>query len=189
MLPPEKFKLVNGDKERNEYLFENQEYLPRAYFADTVIVAGKSKTYEILNSQKFNPRSMAIVSENVKTKLEKSENSSVKIEKYSAHRIEISTISSATSLLVLSEVYYPNGWKAFINGDEVRIFKTNNLLRSVVVPSGNNRVEFVYESSMYNNGLMISYFGWSATLLLILIGFINRNKMNVTAAAILTENS
>ena len=90
---------------------------------------------------------------------------------------------------MLSEIYYPNGWKAFINGKETKIFKTNNLLRSVVVPSGLNKIEFVYDSSTYRSGLMISYIGWVLTFLLILSGIIAHKRMKVTNVPIVSENA
>ncbi|MEK7263386.1 MAG: YfhO family protein [Bacteroidota bacterium] len=188
MLPPDKFRLVNGDKDRNEYIFENSNYLSRAFFVDSVIIAEKNKTYQILNSPNFNSRSMAILTNLPKEKISKSIDAIVKMENYSAHKIEIFTKNSSTSLLVLSEVFYPNGWKAFINGKETEIFKTNNLIRSIVVPAGNNKIEFEYSSSIYKSGLIISYSGWGVALILIFAGMYMQRKMKITYSSVIVEN-
>ncbi|HSG27574.1 MAG TPA: YfhO family protein, partial [Candidatus Krumholzibacterium sp.] len=98
------------------------------------------------------------------------DSSSVVITYYGAHRITMETFSTTSALLVLGEVYYPAGWKAAVDGQETGIFRTNAVLRSVVVPGGNHTVEFTFDPPTYELGSTITNFGWAAVVLLLLAG-------------------
>lgn len=52
-------------------------------------------------------------------------------------------------LVVFSEIYYPKGWKAFVNGEESEILRTNYLLRGIVVPDGQSVVKMSFEPESY----------------------------------------
>ena len=75
-----------------------------------------------------------------------------------------------SKLLVVSEIYYPAGWHATIDGAETEILKTNYVLRSVVVPAGRHTVEFRFNPASTALGYTVSQAGWGAALLLILAG-------------------
>ncbi len=56
------------------------------------------------------------------------------------------------ALAVFSEIYYPVGWKATIDGNEVDILRVNYVLRALEIPSGDHVVEFRFEPSSYMTG-------------------------------------
>jgi uncharacterized membrane protein YfhO len=62
-------------------------------------------------------------------------------------------------LLVLSEIYYPAGWNAHVDGTPAEIHRTNYILRSVVVPSGSHEVVFKFEPTFYDIGYTLSNAG------------------------------
>lgn len=77
--------------------------------------------------------------------------------------------SSANGLVVFSEIYYPKGWHAFIDGTEVTILRANYILRALEVPAGKHTIEFRFEPKPYtvgNNITMAS--GW--ILLIVVLG-------------------
>lgn len=65
------------------------------------------------------------------------------IGKYEPNRVEIITASSKPTLLFLSDTYFP-GWRAYVNGKAVKIYRANYAFRAVPVPAGRNKIEFVY---------------------------------------------
>jgi uncharacterized membrane protein YfhO len=84
--------------------------------------------------------------------------------------VAIETNVSSPTLLVLSEVYYPAGWKAYVDGTETEILRTNYILRSVIVPAGKHEVEFRFDPPSYRAGWMLSNGGWCVAIVCILLG-------------------
>ena len=72
-------------------------------------------------------------------------------------------------LAVFSEIYYPLGWKAFVNGKEVPILKVDYLLRGIELKDGTNTIEFVYDLPKYSTVNLIARIG--SIILLALFGF------------------
>jgi uncharacterized membrane protein YfhO len=60
-------------------------------------------------------------------------------------------------MLVLSEIYYPAGWTAYIDGQETEVYKTDYLFRSIIVPAGQHKVEFKFDPASYSTGKNISF--------------------------------
>ena len=74
---------------------------------------------------------------------------------YETNNVMIETISDESSLMILTDIYYP-GWKALIDGVETKIYRADGLVRAVFVPEGNHTVEFVYLPESYSTGIIIS---------------------------------
>jgi len=77
--------------------------------------------------------------------------------------------SSANGLAVFSEIFYPKGWHAFIDGKEVLILRVNYVLRALEVPAGNHVIEFKFEPKPYSIGDKVTMAS-SCVLLLVVVG-------------------
>ena len=82
------------------------------------------------------------------------------------NRISLKCETETGGLLVLSEIYYKPGWRAFINGNETTIYQTNHVLRSIFVPSGDSDVLFEYNSKKWENTRRLSRISFLTVLLL-----------------------
>lgn len=80
----------------------------------------------------------------------------INLTKYQPNSLEYKTQSKAQQLAVFSEIYYPEGWKMFIDDVEVKYVKADYLLRAVVVPAGNHTIEMVFEPKVIATGKIIS---------------------------------
>jgi hypothetical protein len=172
-LPEDKFKPVAYDQTKQTMTHINPVFQARAFFVDEVTIAkNKSEVFQNLNSPLFNSHHTAVLEKMPVPQPQKSDSTLAVIKSYKSYQIEITTYSNNTSLLVLSEVYYPAGWKAYIDGQETEIYKTNYILRSVVVPSGNHKVKFIFDPPIYKTGFTITYIAWIITAFMIVIGFV-----------------
>jgi uncharacterized membrane protein YfhO len=57
---------------------------------------------------------------------------------------------------VFSEVYYPKGWKVFIDGTKADYVKTDYVLRGMYIPAGNHEIEWRFEPESFTVGRMVS---------------------------------
>ncbi|MEO6948420.1 MAG: hypothetical protein ABI123_02225 [Ginsengibacter sp.] len=90
--------------------------------------------------------------------------------------------STTPQVAVFSEVYYPHGWNAYIDGQKSDYFKADYLLRAMYIPAGNHEIQFRFEPSSYTAGRIITIVS-TILMLLILLGAAifyskNRNKPN-----------
>ena len=128
-IPDERFKQVlNGQP----FVFENTKVLPRAYFVDSVrVINDEMEFYKLMKSGDFNPAQEAVLEETPEFEIVPSDKNQVEITSYDIHEIKLKAEVAEPALMVLSEIYYPAGWKAFVNGTETKIYKTNAILRSI----------------------------------------------------------
>lgn len=69
---------------------------------------------------------------------------------------------------VFSEIYYPYGWNADIDGKPARIFRTDYVLRGMVIPAGKHTITFNFESQSYKTGNKVSLASSFVLILLLL---------------------
>ena len=74
----------------------------------------------------------------------------IKMESYRPNKIVYAFDSPEKQFVVFSEIYYPDGWKAFVDGKEVEIRKVNYLLRGLEVEKGAHKIEFSFELKKYD---------------------------------------
>jgi MFS family permease len=80
---------------------------------------------------------------------------------YSPNKMEYFSKSSTPQLAVFSEIYYNHekGWHAFIDGKPVEHARANYVLRAMMIPAGEHKIEFVFEPRALKMGGMISLIG------------------------------
>ncbi|MBD3637641.1 MAG: YfhO family protein [Crocinitomicaceae bacterium] len=79
-------------------------------------------------------------------------------------------------LAVFSEIYYPLGWKAYIDGEEVPIIRVNYVLRAIEVPAGEHTIEFAYNLPSFKRSGTFSWIGSILVLLMIGAGIFYETK-------------
>ncbi|MEN8224435.1 MAG: YfhO family protein [Bacteroidota bacterium] len=94
---------------------------------------------------------------------------SISLTDYKPNHLTYETHAATDQLAVFSEVYYPNGWNAYIDGEPASHFRANWILRAMIIPAGKHTIEFKFHPTIYSTGETISYASSILLLLLVLV--------------------
>jgi uncharacterized membrane protein YfhO len=64
---------------------------------------------------------------------------------YAPNALEYQTHSNKDGIVVFSEIYYPYGWHAYIDGQPTEHFRVNYTLRALNVPAGEHHIRFEFK--------------------------------------------
>ena len=90
---------------------------------------------------------------------------------YAPNELRYSFSTDSERIAIFSEIYYPKGWKAWIEpeGKPVELFRADWMLRGAVIPQGEGQLIMRFEPDSYQLGANISRAS-SILLILLLIG-------------------
>jgi len=138
-------------------VYQNKSSLPRAFFINEIrTIHGKENIFTFMKSDEFDPANVAVLEEEPPFAITPEAQNTVDLTSFSIHNIKLKASVAAPSLLVLSEIYYPKGWKAFVDGKETKIYKTDYILRSIFLTPGQHDIEFIFKPASFMVGLTIS---------------------------------
>jgi hypothetical protein len=144
-------------------VLENLNVLPRVFFVSKVTGVAdyqeaRNRLWDPVN--RFVPREEALV-ESVATESGLGGGSVERLD-YSSNQVKLDVTCPARCYLVLGDSYLP-GWQATIDGTVTQIYRTDAVVRGVLVPGGSHRVEFRYRPRSIVVGL------WSVLLTCVVI--------------------
>lgn len=160
----------------------NPGAMGNAWFVDTILSANSPRE-EIMALNKINPRNTAVVDVSKfknyfeKTIFEKDSTSKIQLVKNDLDALEYNSSTTKPQLAIFSEVYYADengkGWQAYIDGTPTKHFRANYILRGMILPAGNHKIEFKFEPKQFFEGQRISMIGSIILMMLIIaaIGF------------------
>lgn len=93
----------------------------------------------------------------------------IKMTSYQPNKVEYEYSTDNEAFVVFSEIYYPEGWSATIDGQPAKFVRTNYVLRGMEVPKGKHKIVFAFESSAYKTGSFLTMI-CSVLVLLLSIG-------------------
>jgi len=133
-------------------ILKNNDYLPRFYFTEKVKnVSDIYEAYKILwetdaiwERDRFDPKVETLVEGiDLDTVEFDTGNSKVEVQEYTNNRVKLNITAESDEFLVFSDTYYP-GWKAYIDGKQVKVYKANDLVKGIFIPEGKHIIEFDY---------------------------------------------
>lgn len=165
--------IIVPDKEGRPLVQENPFAHGPAWFVENVVPA-ENANEEIQLLDSLDTRTTAIIHKEFIDKIPtrniaRDSMAVIDLVSHQPNKLVYQTETQTDQLAVFSEVYYPKGWNAYIDGTPVDHFRANYVLRALVVPSGVHQIEFRFEPKVVETGSKIAL-GSSAFFLMIMLG-------------------
>lgn len=127
--------------------------LGNAWFVDSLIyVNGADAEMSALNT--LNPGNTAIADMKFKDILGNADigtpGDTIFLIDYTPDRLTYKYSTAAPRTAVFSEIYFPWGWQATIDGNPVEIGRANYVLRALRLPAGNHEIKFTFNPASLN---------------------------------------
>ena len=89
----------------------------------------------------------------------------IALVEYAPNRLKYEYSTSGEALAVFSEVYFPEGWTATVDGAEAEYFSVDYILRGMVLPAGDHTVEWTFRAPAW--GVTSTVMGIASWLIII----------------------
>lgn len=154
-----KYIITDGEKGQPTPM-RNTGALGNAWFVDTVYVAS-TPVEECAALGSINLRNSAVVGVDFSDYVNDfrpghDASASIKLNSYAPDVLTYSSNSSVDGVVVFSEIFYPYGWKAYIDGKKADLFRANYLLRAMNVPAGKHEIRMEFRPDSVRKGDIIS---------------------------------
>jgi uncharacterized membrane protein YfhO len=104
----------------------------------------------------------------------------INVLEYMPNYIKYNSTNSNDGFAVFSEIYYADGWNAYIDNTLQPHYRVNYVLRGMPIPKGQHTIEFKFEPQVIETGSSIALASSILLALLILGGFFYQIKRNDT---------
>lgn len=155
----------------NQLAFSNPYALGNAWFVNSIKTVS-SNNEEILEFKNIDPKVTAIVHTEFKDQITSTtynkEGNNIELIDYKPNHLTYNTNCQTLGLAVFSEIFYKDGWNAYIDGEKVDYIRANYLLRALEIPSGQHQIEFKFDPPYFKIGNTVNI----VTFLIIFLGII-----------------
>jgi len=154
-----KYFIVEGDNGQPSVV-PNREAMGNAWFVDKLTVVDDANAEsEALNT--LDLRTTAVLDKEFASFVPASAPAgdslrSVRLTTYTPRYLDYESTSSQPGTIVFSEIYYPYGWRATIDGQPADHFRVDYMLRALNVPAGNHKIHFEFAPDSVRKGDLLS---------------------------------
>lgn len=168
-------------------VMENRGVLPKVFFPGNVrAVAGPAEALAFIIEPFFSPEIRSVIEkEEGELRTHRADSRArFSMTRYNARNIEFTVNRSEPGYIAISEMYYPAGWRAYVNGEETEIYAMNFLLRSIYLTAGEHEVRLVFEPRSHYLGSILSWIFNLAILGLLGFGVFRVMRPEASAGAV-----
>jgi len=157
-----KYFILPGGEGGGAVPFTNKQANGNAWFVKRVNTVANADD-EITALYKTNTKRELVIQEKYKAELNYKESysaqGSIKLVSYKPNDLVYESETTTEEMAVFSEIYYPFGWNAYIDGQLKPHGSANYVLRTMPIPAGKHKIEFKFEPKTYQTGNSVAMIG------------------------------
>ena len=174
--------IINGKSEQD--VITRPSANGAAWMVESIVRADTpQQEMELLG--KIDTRREAVVSEEFLPENFNLHDGSISLKEYRPNYLRYEYEAQGDAFAVFSEVYTAEGWRAFIDGREVKPLRANYILRALELPAGKHSIEWRYRAPRWAliEGITLGFsiIVLIATILTIIIPVINARRQKTQA--------
>ena len=166
--------IIQKDENRQDVPMQNPNANGNAWFVSEIKMVNSADA-EMKALDKLDTKKTAIVNsyefgsrfKNDPKTFSVDSSATIKLDVYKPNYIKYTSNNNNAGVAVFSEIYYPKGWIAKVDGKETDIFRADYVLRAINVPAGKHTIEFKFEPQVVKTGSMISLISFIGMLVLL----------------------
>ena len=164
---------------------QNTEANGNVWFVDNLIPV-KNANEEIQALDSLSTKEEAVILENdykkmdIQFPMQQDTIATIALTDYKVTSLNYKSISTSVQFAVFSEIFYKEGWNAYIDGELVPHYRVNYVLRGMKIPAGNHKIEFKFEPKVIQQGKTVSLISY-VLLFFISVGWFFYDKKKVAS--------
>jgi len=169
------------DDEGKPQVQQNREANGNVWFVDNLIPV-QNANLEIKALDSLNTKKDAVISEkdfnkiNARFPINLDANSLIELINYDVTSLIYKSKTKSVHFAVFSEIFYKEGWNAYLDGVLVPHYRVNYVLRGMKVPAGIHNIEFKFEPKVIEKGKIVSLISYILLLFISIGWFFYENK-------------
>ena len=177
---PNAFPLVNLDTYGNAWFVNRYELVESADKEIESLKRSDPRKTAVINKKQFESFISQLPSEQIFAE----DSSVIALAEYKPNYLKYNSLTFRDRLTVFSEIYYPKGWQAYIDGKPADHVCADYILRAMVIPAGQHTIEFKFDPSSVRVSKVIaaiaSIIVILAALALVVKWYLNRKAQPAT---------
>ncbi len=166
---------IFADENNQTQVVENPEINGNAWFIDTIKVV-QNANQEMMALKTLNTKHSVVIheefSKDIALNLQQRDTSAtIELINYQPNYLKYKLNSKTEQQVVFSEMYYKNGWNAYIDGELLPHYRANYVLRTMKVPAGNYTLEFKFEPTIIEKGSKLTLLSILIFIVIISVSF------------------
>lgn len=164
--------IIQQNEQGEEVVMQNPYSNGNAWFVQQVIAVPNANE-EMMALSELDTKATAVVNATKFPALHQKQYSvdslaMITLTHYSPDKMVYHSKNAHDGVAVFSEIYYPHGWQAYIDGQQVPIQRVDYVLRALEIGAGEHKIEFIFVADVVRTGSLIAVI--SGLLMLLFAG-------------------
>lgn len=174
-------KYIIAQNKEGAFIYPNEEANGNAWFISELKTVS-SANEEILLLDSLDTKTKAVINkkwinkDKISTTFIVDSSSTVSLIKHQPNYLKYKSKNAHKGFIVFSEIFYPHGWQAYINGKEADHVNVDYVLRGMEIPSGEHIIEFKFEPQVIKTGSSIALASSVIVAVLVILGLLYQFK-------------